>query len=86
MARQCGAVDENIVQEHKHKVTQERTKNMIHQTLKGGWCICKTKWHDLKLEMAMMGLEGCFEFILFQHSNLMVSRSHVQFGEVFGSS
>lgn len=46
---------------------------MVHKTLKGGWCISESKWHDYELKMPMMSLEGCFRDIRFLHPDLIVS-------------
>ena len=60
---QSGTVDQDIIQEHQHKLPQKWTQNVIHQTLKCSWGICEPKRHDLELKMAMMGFKGSFVFI-----------------------
>lgn len=41
-----GDVDQNFIKEDENKTSNKGLKNIIHQGLEGGRCICKTKWYD----------------------------------------
>ena len=41
------------------------------------------KWHDQKLEVAKVTMEGCLLYVLLPHPNLMVPRPYMYFGEKF---
>ena len=60
-------------------------KNLIHCGLKSGWGICQPKRHDEKLIMALMCSKCRFVYVAVVDTNLMVSRSQIQFAKNGGS-
>jgi len=61
---------------------EERTKDMIHETLKSGGCIAKTKRHDQKLIKALMSAKDSLGNVFLFHTYLVVARMKVNFGKV----
>ena len=46
MGFQCFTIDENIMKENQYKMTEKRTKDMIHEALESGGRITQAKGHD----------------------------------------
>lgn len=44
-----GAIYEDVVEEHQHKLAEERSQHLIHQSPKGSQRIGKIEWHDEEL-------------------------------------
>ena len=42
-------------------------------------CIGKSKWHDMPLKGSIMGLEGCFPFIIFGYAYEIISMLKIKF-------
>jgi hypothetical protein len=63
-------------------VTEERTKDMIHETLKSGGGITETKEHDQELIVALMREKCCLGDVFLFHTYLVVARTKVDFGKV----
>jgi hypothetical protein len=53
----------------------------IHESLKNCWCILKTEGHDCVFVKSHIGFEGCFVFVAFPYSDVVVSRAYIHFGE-----
>lgn len=70
---QGGTVHKDIVEENYDKLTQKRRQHGIHGCLEGGRCICQSKRHDQELIMTLICLEGCFQYVSFIHTNLMIT-------------
>lgn len=49
----------------------------IHEASEGGRSITKSKWHNQKLVVAFVCMEGGFRNVLLFHSDLMVARAEV---------
>jgi len=63
-------------------MTEERTVNMINETLKSGQCITKTKGQDQELIVALMNLKGNLRNVFLFHTNLVVDRTKIKFDKV----
>lgn len=69
------AIDEDIIEKHKHESPQIFMKHLVHESLECGGSIRKSKRHDEEFVMSLMGAEGGFVHILIRHSSLMIARS-----------
>jgi hypothetical protein len=70
-------VDEDIIKEHKDKLSQMAPKYLIHQTFKYGRSISQAKKHDHEFIVPIINLECHLINILKRHSDLVVTRSKV---------
>jgi hypothetical protein len=61
---------------------EERTKDMIHETLKSGGGITETKGHDQELIVALMSVKCRLGDVFLFHTYLVVARMEVKFGKV----
>jgi hypothetical protein len=43
MTMQSWAINQDTVHKNQHTLSQEWCKDLIHETLKGCWCICQAK-------------------------------------------
>lgn len=77
----CGAIDEYIIEENKHKLAEERFEYRVHQGLKSGRRIGENKRHHQELEMSMMSSERCFRNVINMNSDLVMARFEIQFRE-----
>ena len=67
-------------------MTEKRVEDMVHEALKGGVGITQTKGHDQKLVVALMGAKGrLWNFGLF-HTDLVIARAMIKFGEELGTT
>jgi hypothetical protein len=70
------AIDEDVIEEHKDKLSQMAPK-YLHQTLEYGKSISQAKRHDQEFIVPIMSLECCLVNILRRHSDLVITRSKV---------
>jgi hypothetical protein len=80
------AIDENIIKENQAKMTQERTKDMIHETLKSGGSIREAEWHNQELIVTLMSYECSLGNVFLLHMNLVVSRTDIKFGKILSTT
>jgi hypothetical protein len=64
---------------------EERTKGMIHETLKSGRGIKETKGHDQELIVALTSVKCNLGDVFLFHTYLVVARMEVEFGKVLSS-
>lgn len=66
------------VEEDNHKLSQELSKDIIHQALE---CrsIGQSKRHDQKLIVVVMCIEYGLRNVFFRHPYLKISRANIQF-------
>ena len=74
-------VDEDIVQVNEDADIEEVAKNVIHESLKGGWRIGESKRHYTPFKGAIASSECGFPCITFADSDKMVGVSEVNVGE-----
>lgn len=74
-------VDEYIVEENNHKLSQEWPEEVIHGFLESGYGIGQAEGHYRELIMTVVGVECCFWDILIVHANLVEPLPEVQLGE-----
>jgi hypothetical protein len=55
---------------------------MVHAGLKAGWHIGQPKGHGKELIVSIVASENYLVHIMFSHSDLIVFRMQVNFGEV----
>ena len=76
---------QDVIQVDNDTPIQEGMEDVIHELHEGGWCICQTKWHDSKFEVAVASAEGCLWNVLFCYAYLVIAAAQVNFGEDFGT-
>lgn len=57
---------------------------LIHERLEGGGSIRQAERHDKELIEHMMSAEGGLLNIFLRYPNLVISRTQIQLGEIFG--
>jgi len=57
-------------------------KEIIHDTHESGWSISKSKWHDHPFEQPLLGIEGGLPHIRLCNSNVVITTTQIQFGEI----
>ena len=75
------AVCQNIIQKNYDVLACCRGEDHVHDTLKCRWSIRHAERHHTKLEMAVVGFEGRFGFVLLAHMYLVVARAQIKLGE-----
>src|ERR1700759_5344580 len=77
--------DENVIHINDNtSFINDILEKIIHHGLKGSRTVGKTKEHDKWFKQASIGSEGCFPFISFLHSDIVVPPPNIKFGEVLG--
>jgi len=74
-------VDEDVVQVSKDTNIKEVAKNVLHESLEGGWKISKSERQNTSFKGTIAGLECDFPFITFTDSDKMVGMLEVNVGE-----
>jgi hypothetical protein len=85
MVLQSPAIDQDVLHEDQYKSPHERSKYMIHETLKCCRSIGQTEWHGSELKMVVMCFKSSLMLILGSHSYLMKSRIQVHLGKEFST-
>ena len=62
-------------------LTELLTEHLFHAILEGFRSISQTKWHDQKLKVTKMTMEGFLLYAIPPHSNLVVSQPKIYFGQ-----
>ncbi len=75
------SVDEDVIKIHYHENVEFLVQDLGNVTLKRGRCIGQSERHDLVLEIAIAGPEGCLLFIAFLDPHLMISIGQIKLGE-----
>jgi len=70
-------VDENVIKENEDKFSEIWFQQVIHEALKSGWGITKTKWHDQEFIMVFMSLERSLGNVYFFHAYLVIARAKI---------
>lgn len=68
-------VDQNVVQKHNHELANMRSKNSVHETLKRGRRVGKTKRHYPELKVALVCFESRFSLHRLPSSGFDGNRS-----------
>ena len=66
-------VDENIIEEDQDIFSEIWFQKVVHEALKSGWVITKTKWNGQEFIMAFMISEGCLGNVYFLHAYLVIA-------------
>ena len=74
-------VDEDVIQVHEDANIEEVAKNVVHESLKGGWRIGESERHYTPFKRAIASLECSFPFVTFTDLDKMVGMSEVNVGE-----
>ena len=65
---------------------EERTEDMIHETLESGWSITQAKGHDQEIIVTLMISKGSLGDVNFLHMYLVVSILQIRFSEVISTT
>jgi len=84
MFRLGAAENKNVIEEDKYAPTQERTKDLVHESLERGRGVCEAERHHQKLEMVVVCAERRLGHIVGMHTDLMISAVEVELGEEDG--
>jgi hypothetical protein len=67
-------------------MTKKRTKDMIHEALKGGGGVTQPKGHDQKFIVALMSAKGHLRNVGLFHTDLVIAQAKIKFGEELGTT
>src|SRR5712671_2024767 len=80
---QGGVEEENIIKvDNKMAFINKVGEDGVHKGLESRGCVTKTKGHDEWLKEAERALEGCFPFITFVDTDVIVTPTDVELCEV----
>ena len=65
-------IDENIVEIYHNTNSDQRLQELGHDPHKSARGICKPECHHKPFKKPIVGFKGCFPFISWSYSNLMV--------------
>jgi len=66
-----------IVKVDYHELANEWFEHLVHRIHESARYINETKWHHQPFIQESFGLEGCFTFIPFIDSNLIIATSKI---------
>ena len=72
-------VDEYVVEVHQYTNIEQVAEDVIHEVLKSGGCISKSKHHDVPFEGAVVGVKSGLPFITLADMDQMVCVTEVNF-------
>ena len=75
------AIDEDVINVDNDTNIEKRFEDVLDQSLKCGWSIGESEWHDLVLIMTISSAESGFFDIILVDSDLMVTPAKIDFGE-----
>jgi hypothetical protein len=67
-------------------MTKKGTEDMVHEALKGGGGVTQPKGHDQKLVVALMSAKGRLRNVSLFHTDLVIARAKIKFGEELGTT
>src|SRR6266404_5320139 len=77
--------DEDIIKVNNNMaLIKEVFKNVIHEGLEGGWGIAEAKGHDEWFKYAQRCFKSSFPLVFMTDTNVVVSPTDVELGEVAG--
>src|SRR5712672_3385440 len=80
---QGGVEEENIIEvDDEMAFIDKIQEDGVHKGLEGYGCVTKTKGHDKWLEEAKRALDGCFPFVTFSDTDVIVTPTDIKLGEV----
>jgi hypothetical protein len=59
---------------------------MVHEALKGGGSVTQPKGHDQKFVVALMSAKGHLRNVRLFHTDLVIARAKIKFGEELGTT
>jgi hypothetical protein len=81
VVRPTGAVDQNVIEEHKHKPAEVGAQDFVHERLECRRGVAQPERHHQELVEAVVGAERRFVDVLGSHPHLVVPRPQVELGE-----
>src|SRR5712672_3260826 len=83
---QGGVEEENIIEvDNKMAFIDKVGEDGVHKGLESRGCVTKTEGHDEWLEEAERALEGCFPFVTFADTDVIVTPADIELCEVMRS-
>jgi hypothetical protein len=83
---QGGMEEENIIEVDNEMAFIDKVgKDGVHKGLKGRWRVTKAEGHDEWFEETERAFEGCFPFVTFSNTNVIVTPADVKLCEVAGA-
>ena len=76
------AEDKYIVHIHQDAYIQQVSQQQVHATLEMGWCVLKSKRHDVKLKSTITTCERSLEPVRFLDRHLMVPIAQIELAKV----
>ena len=67
-------------------MTKKGAEDMVHEALKGGGGVTQPKGHDQKLIVALMSAKGHLRNVGIFHTDLVIARAKIKFGEELGTT
>jgi hypothetical protein len=67
-------------------MTEKRAEDMVHEALEGGGGVTQTKGHNQKLVVALMSAKGHLGNVRLFHTDLVIARAKIKFGEELGAT
>ena len=71
--RPISAIDKYVIKEDNDILTKVWEENFIHEGLKSGWGITKSKGHDSKFKIPMVGVKGSFGTVTWGDGYLVIA-------------
>ena len=71
---QSATINQDVIKKHDDGLEKEGLEYGIHCSLKRGWSIGESEWHDKEFEVTVMCAERSLVNICHVHPNLVVSR------------
>ena len=75
------ATYQDIIKVDHHELANEWFEYLVHQMHESAGCISEAEWHHKPFIQASCGLKGCFPFIPFIDSNLILATSKINLRE-----
>ena len=80
------AENENFVQIYDNTIIQQVKEYLVHDMLKGGWCIHEAKCHDSELEGTIATRESCLVLVLHGNWERVIPVMQIQVGKAMSPS
>ena len=78
-------IDQYIVEVHNYINVQHVSKDIVHEELKGSWCIGEVEGHDVKFVVLISGSERGLMSVGYSYSYLPIAAREIDLAESFGS-
>ena len=76
------AIDDNVIKINNHEAIKKRSKYLVHEGAKCGWCIYEAKGHDKELIRTTTCHTRCLWLISFGYADLIVPTLQIELRKV----